>query len=59
MKVKVNLMVQGKTVLEETIEIEDIKLEPLEETEIEDAVQIKVSSWANEQISIAWETEQD
>ncbi len=59
MKIKVNLMVQGKSVLQDTIQLKDDKLEPLNETEIEDAVQIKVSSWANEQISIVWETEEE
>lgn len=56
MKIKVNLMLQGKTVLEDIIEIDDDKLEPLDDSEIESAIEVNVSSWANEQVNISWET---
>ena len=59
MKIKINVLVRGKSILEDTIEIEDAKLEPLEPSEIENAIEINVSSWINEQMRVEWDAEEE
>lgn len=56
MNIKVRLRVNGATAAEDTIEIEDHKLDELSEDEVERAVEIVVTQWANDRIEIDWDT---
>jgi hypothetical protein len=59
MKIRAKLRVAGNELLEETLEIDDYKLEELSEEEVESAVQMVVSHWANSKIEVEWETEDE
>lgn len=54
MKVKI-VMEVGEHQLSKVVEIDDNKLEPLTEEEVQAAVEIKIREWADNQIRIAWE----
>jgi hypothetical protein len=55
MQIKVSLSVRQREVLEDVLTIDDAKLEHLTEHEIERAIEINISEWANRNVSIAWE----
>jgi hypothetical protein len=59
LKVKVNLLVRNEVRLTDEIEIDDIKLEELDDEEVESAIEVVVRNWANNQIAIAWEAERE
>jgi len=58
MKIKVKLFIGEERCKEAVIEISDSKMEPLSAQEIEDAIEMNVREWANQLISIEWETEE-
>lgn len=58
MNIRVNLRVEGKPAASGTITIDDRKLDGLTEEEVEQAVEILVTGWANERIEIDWETDE-
>lgn len=55
MEIKVSLSVRKDVVLNDTITIEDTKLEELTEDEVESAIEVYISEWANRNVHIAWE----
>jgi hypothetical protein len=55
LKVNVMLKVGQEAQINGVLEIDEYKLEGLTEEEIEAAIQVNVSSWANSQIRIEWE----
>jgi hypothetical protein len=59
MRIKVQLSVAGQPVKEDTLELDDGKLEELSEEEIEQAIEINVRSWADRNIAITWETDEE
>ncbi|RAV20350.1 hypothetical protein [Paenibacillus contaminans] len=59
MKVNVTLKVGEEAQINGVIEIDEYKLEGLTEEEIEAAIQVNVSSWANSQIRIEWEVSEE
>lgn len=59
MKVNVTLKVGQEAQINGVIEIDEYKLEGLTEEEIEAAIQVNVSSWANAQIRIEWEVSEE
>lgn len=59
MNIRVNLRVEGQLAASGTVSIDDRKLEELTEEEVEQAVEIMVSKWANDRIEIDWETDGD
>ncbi|WP_281885254.1 hypothetical protein [Paenibacillus sp. YYML68] len=61
MRYKVALRVDGQTVKEEELEIEETKLGELTDEEIEQAIEVNIRSWVDRMISIEWEVveEQD
>ncbi|WP_010271188.1 DUF7167 family protein [Paenibacillus senegalensis] len=54
MKIKIVMDVQNYQI-EDVLELDDDKLEPLTEDELRAAVEINIREWANNQIQIAWE----
>jgi len=59
LNIKVRLSVRNELVLEDIITINDAKLAQLTEEEVERAVEIHISEWANRNVSIAWESVED
>jgi hypothetical protein len=55
MDIRVVLSVGADPVKEETLTIEDEKLEPLSEEEVERAIEIVIRDWADKLLSISWE----
>lgn len=55
MKIKINLSVDGDSVKEDVVEIDDDKLEELSPEETEAAAEAVVRRWADRMLSIAWE----
>lgn len=55
MGIRVCLKVDGKAVKEDEIELNEDKLEPLTEEEIQQVIEIKVQEWANRCIEAEWE----
>lgn len=56
MKVKVKMSIGKDLEVEDVITIDDRKVEGLSEEDIEAAVEIRVRKWADERISIEWES---
>lgn len=56
MKINITMKVGQEAEISGVIEIDEYRLEGLSEEEIEAAIEINVSSWANSQIQIEWET---
>lgn len=59
MKIKVSLSVGDDVVKNDVIDIHDWKLEELTQDEIEESIEIQIRSWADRQIQIAWEVDND
>jgi hypothetical protein len=59
MKIKVSLSVGDDVVKDDVIDIHDWKLEELTQEEIEESIEIQIRSWADRQIKIAWEVNND
>lgn len=57
MKINVSLTVGGETIKHDTIEIDDDKLEPLTEEELEAAIEVHIRTWAENNVQIAWEVQ--
>ncbi|WP_159884557.1 hypothetical protein [Paenibacillus puerhi] len=55
MRIKVQLSVGGQAVKEEELVIAESKLGELTDEEIEQAIEIKIRSWADKLIHIDWE----
>lgn len=56
MDVKVTLSIGEEQVKEETLHIDDRKLQDMSEDDIEAIIEIRIKDWANNLIGIAWET---
>ncbi|MVP00132.1 hypothetical protein [Paenibacillus lutrae] len=55
MKVKIDLTAGGELVKEAVIEIDDRKVEHLDEDQLRQAIEINIRSWADRTIGISWE----
>lgn len=58
MKIDVTLMVADGHSIHEVIEIEEFRLGELTDEEIETAIEIRIRSWVDQQISVAWEVQE-
>lgn len=58
MRIKIKLSIGEESVKEDVIEIDDYKLEELDEVEIESAIEVMVRDWANQHLTISWEAEE-
>ena len=58
MKIEIRLRVQKNTLIEDVIDVDDIKFEELTEEEKEHALEIVVRNWADENIQIEWEVQE-
>lgn len=58
MKIDVTLMVADGHSINEVIEIEEFRLGELTDEEIETAIEIRIRSWVDQQISVAWEVQE-
>jgi hypothetical protein len=57
MNIQVRLRVEGKEAAAGTIHVDDRKLEELTEEEVERALELIVSQWANDRIEIEWDAD--
>lgn len=55
MEIKVSLSVKNNKIVDDIIEIDETKLEELTDDEIESAIEVYISEWANRNVNIAWE----
>ena len=58
MKVDVTLMIADGHSVHDVIEIEEFKLGELTDEEIEAAIEIRIRSWVDQQLSVAWEVQE-
>lgn len=58
MKVDVTLMIADGHSVHKVIEIEEFRLGELTDEEIESAIEIRIRSWVDQQISVAWEVKE-
>jgi hypothetical protein len=59
MIIRIRLLVGGREAANDELRIDDSKLEPLTPEEREAAVEVAVRSWADREIEVAWETEDE
>jgi transcription initiation factor IIE alpha subunit len=57
-KVDVTLMIADGHSVHEVIEIEEFRLGELTDEEIESVIEIRIRSWIDQQISVAWEVQE-
>lgn len=58
MKVQLVLKIKEDVVATDELNIEDDKLEPLSEDEVEAAIEMNIRQWAEQHIHISWEADQ-
>ncbi|MEX2415732.1 MAG: hypothetical protein WD424_06280 [Paenibacillaceae bacterium] len=58
MKVDVALKIADGHSVHEVIEIEEFRLGELTDEEIENAIEIRIRSWVDQQISVEWEVQE-
>lgn len=58
MKVDVKLMIADGHTVNEVIEIEEFRLGELTDEEIETAIEIRIRSWVDQQVSVVWEVQE-
>jgi len=57
-KVDVKLMIADGHTVNEVIEIEEFRLGELTDEEIETAIEIRIRSWVDQQVSVVWEVQE-
>lgn len=58
MKVDVTLQLADGHLLQDVIEIEEHRLGELTDEEIENVIEIRIRSWVDQQLSVAWEVKE-
>jgi hypothetical protein len=58
LKVQLKLSVDQKQVLDDVLDIDDMKLELLSDEEIEQAIEVLIAEWSNKHVQIHWEVEE-
>ena len=59
MKIQLNLKVKDEFVKTDTIEIDDYKLESLNEDELREAIEINIRQWFDDHVQVSWEVSED
>ncbi len=55
MKIQVQLAIDGKSVKQNIIEIEEYRLGELTEEEIQQAIEVKIRTWVDSVMYVEWE----
>jgi hypothetical protein len=59
MRIQIQLSVDGQSVKQDTLVIQEQKLGDLTDEEIERAIEIKIRSWVDRMVQVEWEVLED
>lgn len=55
MKIQIQLLVDNNVVKEDVLELEEQKVEHLNEDELEAAIEINIRDWIDKMVQVSWE----
>jgi hypothetical protein len=59
MRIQIQLSVDGQSIKQDTLVIQEQKLGDLTDEEIERAIEIKIRSWVDRMVQVEWEVLED